>query len=50
VEYVYSPKTNKVRDFLQFLINGKSISPPNVLMAILKDGDILAILPPVGGG
>lgn len=49
-EYVYSPKTKKVRGFLQFLVNGRSIPPLNKLQAILKDGDVLAILPPVGGG
>ena len=50
VEYVYSPKTKKIRGFIQFLVNGKSIHPPNIIQANLKDGDVLAILPPVGGG
>ena len=49
-EYVYSSKTKKVKGFLQFLINGKSIQPPNIVQASLKNGDVLAILPPVGGG
>ena len=49
-EYVYSPKTKRVRGFLQFLVNGKSIQPLNILQVNLKDGDVLAILPPVGGG
>jgi MoaD family protein len=48
--YVYSTKTNNVRGFLQFLINGKSIQPSTIFQAKLKDGDVLAILPPVGGG
>jgi len=50
VEYVYDPKTQQVRGFLQFLINGKSISHNNVIETKLNDGDVLAILPPVGGG
>jgi len=49
-EYVYSPKTKTVKGFLQFLVNGNSIQPPNILQASLTDGDVLAILPPVGGG
>lgn len=50
VNYIYDSKTNDIRGFLQFLINGKSIQSPNVLMTKLDDGDVLAILPPVGGG
>jgi molybdopterin synthase sulfur carrier subunit len=50
VEYVYDAKTREVRGFLQFLINGKNTSNPNRLQTELKDGDVLAILPPVGGG
>ena len=50
VEYVYDLKTCTVRGFLQFLINGKSVSTLNGLNTKLSDGDILAILPPVGGG
>jgi MoaD family protein len=50
VEYVYDHKTGEVRSFLQFLINGKSTSTMNGLGTELEDGDVLAILPPVGGG
>ena len=50
VEYVYDAKTGEVRGFLQFLINGKSATTLNGLETELKDGDVLAILPPVGGG
>jgi MoaD family protein len=49
-EYVYDPKTHNVRGFLQFLINGKSVSSINVIETKLNEGDVLAILPPVGGG
>ena len=50
VEYVYDRNTGEVRSFLQFLINGKSATTLNGLQTELKDGDVLAILPPVGGG
>ncbi len=49
-EYVYDRKTGDVRGFLQFLINGKSAKAQERLQTELEDGDVLAILPPVGGG
>ena len=50
VEYVYDEKTGGVKDFLQFLVNGKSAATLNGLQTELEDGDVLAILPPIGGG
>ena len=50
VEYVYDDKTDEVKGFLQFLINGKSAATLNGLQTELEDGDVLAILPPVSGG
>ena len=49
-EYVYDGKTGQPKNFLQFLVNGTSTSTLNGLETELKDGDVLAILPPVGGG
>jgi molybdopterin synthase sulfur carrier subunit len=49
-EYVYDDKTGQPKNFLQFLVNGNSTSTLNGLETNLKDGDVLAILPPVGGG
>ena len=49
-EYVYDPQTGETKSFLQFLINGKSTSTLNGLKTELSNGDVLAILPPVGGG
>ena len=50
VEYVYDGKTGEVKGFLQFLVNGRSTSTLNGLDTKLADGDVLAIIPPVGGG
>ena len=50
IEYVYNRDTGVPKDFLQFLVNGNSTSTLNGLETKLKDGDVLAILPPVGGG
>jgi MoaD family protein len=49
-EYVYDTETGQPKNFLQFLLNGTSTSTLNGLKTELKTGDILAILPPVGGG
>lgn len=49
-EYVYEGKTGEVKGFLQFLINGRSALTLNGLKTELADGDVLAIIPPVGGG
>ena len=50
VEYVYNEKTGEPRGFLQFLVNGKSATATDRLQTELADGDVLAMLPPVGGG
>jgi molybdopterin synthase sulfur carrier subunit len=50
VDYVFDAETGQVKGFLQFLINGNSASTLNGLDTALSDGDVLAILPPVGGG
>jgi sulfur-carrier protein len=49
-EYLYEAKTGQPKNFLQFLINGASTSTLNGQQTELKDQDVLAILPPVGGG
>jgi molybdopterin synthase sulfur carrier subunit len=50
IEYVYNGETGQPKNFLQFLVNGTSTSTLNGLETELNDGDVLAILPPVGGG
>lgn len=48
-EYVYSKK-GKVQGFLSFILNGKNINVLQGFDTKLKEGDTVAILPPVGGG
>ena len=48
-EYVYNKK-GKVQDFLSFLVNGKNINVLQGFDTKLKQEDIIAIIPPVGGG
>jgi MoaD family protein len=49
-DYLYDPKNGEVRSFLQFLVNGRNVSSSDGLNTRLKDGDVLAIIPPVSGG
>ena len=49
-EYVYNGETGQPKNFLQFLVNGTSTSTLKGLETVLKAGDVLAVLPPVGGG
>jgi len=39
-----------VREHLQLLVNGKSVSLSEELETRLREGDEVAIVPPVGGG
>jgi sulfur-carrier protein len=48
-DYVFEANGH-VKGFLQFLINGTSAATFQGLDSQLHDGDMLAILPPVGGG
>ena len=50
MDYVYDAASGQPKGFLQFLVNGNSTTTLNGLESTLKDGDVLAILPPVGGG
>lgn len=49
-EYVFDCQTCEVKGFLQFLVNGRSTAVVHGLDTKLADGDVLAIIPPVGGG
>jgi len=48
-DYLFA-SAGEPKNFLQFLVNGTSASTLDGFETSLKDGDVLAILPPVGGG
>ena len=48
-EYLFNEK-GKVREHLQLLVNGRSVDFLEELETRLKEGDQVAIVPPVGGG
>jgi molybdopterin synthase sulfur carrier subunit len=50
VEYVFDGRTGEIQSYLLLLVNGRSITVLDGLETRLVDGDVLAILPPVGGG
>ena len=50
VEYLFNEKTGEIQGYLTLLVNGRSITTLDGLKTRLMNGDILAILPPVGGG
>jgi len=47
-EYLYNDK-QMVRGYLQLLVNGKSVELLERIKTRLKEGDEVAIVPPVGG-
>ena len=48
-DYLFDGKGN-VRSYIQILVNGRGISLLEGFKTKLKDGDKIAIFPPVGGG
>lgn len=50
VEYVFDSETGEIRSYLLLLVNGRSITSLEGVETRFLDGDVLAILPPVGGG
>jgi len=48
-EYIFDEK-GKVRTYIQILINGRSMNVLQRFETKLKEGDTVAIFPPVGGG
>lgn len=49
--YLYSDEDRREIDpSIYFLINGRNSKMLNGLETFLKDGDVIAIIPPIGGG
>jgi molybdopterin synthase sulfur carrier subunit len=48
-DYLYD-KRGKVRTYIQILVNGRGINVLQGFETKLKEGDTIAIFPPVGGG
>ena len=48
-DYLFNEKA-MVRDYLQLLVNGRSVDLLEGLKTRLDDGDVVAVVPPVGGG
>ena len=48
--YVFNKETGTVKKYLAFLVNGLNVMPNEGLQTRLKNDDVLAIIPPVGGG
>ena len=48
-DYLYNEE-REVREHLQLLVNGKNVSLLEELKTQLKEGDQVAVVPPVGGG
>jgi len=48
--YVIDDKTRRVRRYLQIVVDGKYVSFSEGHGIKLRDGSVVAILPPIGGG
>jgi MoaD family protein len=50
-ELIFDPETRQVMDHNQILVNGQHYRfHPGQMDAFLKDGDVVALIPPVVGG
>ncbi|MBC8498048.1 MoaD family protein [Candidatus Bathyarchaeota archaeon] len=47
--FIYDEE-KRVRDYLSFMLNGLNVYSLKGMSTPLRDGDVFAILPPVGGG
>ena len=50
LSYFIYDEEKAVRDYLSFMLNGFNVYSLKGLSTPLRDGDVFALLPPVGGG
>ena len=49
-EQLYEQGTKKLLDTVNIFVNGRSMNSLEGLATLLKNGDVIAIFPPVSGG
>jgi MoaD family protein len=47
--YIYD-KQKRIRDYLSFMLNGVNVNSLSGFETLLSDGDVISLLPPIGGG
>jgi molybdopterin synthase sulfur carrier subunit len=47
--YIYDGQ-KRVRDYISFMLNGVNVNSLNGFDSLLNDGDVVSLLPPLGGG
>jgi molybdopterin synthase sulfur carrier subunit len=49
-DWIFDPKTKKLRSYIRVLLNGQNIETLDGMKTKVKDGDVISIFPPAGGG
>jgi len=44
------PETGNIRRYIKIMVNGRDIELLNGLKTLIRDGDIVQVFPPIGGG
>jgi molybdopterin synthase sulfur carrier subunit len=47
---VLDPETGNIRRYIKIMVNGRDIELLNGLKTLVRDGDIVQVFPPIGGG
>ncbi|MBT4089508.1 MAG: MoaD/ThiS family protein [Deltaproteobacteria bacterium] len=50
-ETMFEPETQEIRQLFKIIVNGRHYTTlPDKIETVLKDGDVVAIFPPLAGG